>query len=605
MTPEEKRQLKASKTLIESKVAAAKQTTGEALAQQITVSYFLGAENGLKETKSTLKVSNVGTQGLDAVINDFGPRLDDTFGILEKDLTNIITDGISNNESFEKISADLQEKMKTWGDEIPFENAGKTVDVVKVNPDGSTSIEKHTITRNVTLPVDVYADTLSRTATKEAYAAGHIQAYKDSGLEKWQYSSVADERTRERHIALHGKVLKIGSADSDMAFSVMSEHNCRCRPVPFFDDEELDAPPDEFAEEKEAWAKDAIEETPNAEKKAFLDEVVNDRQLKQTQDNLPFIRNDIRQERARLNTITNSNAKIRDTARHDFDTNLKGAYQKYNGASLPDSFDEQVRIREAFTTQAKIGARYLSDDELKYMGQFAIDKDVASKIAREKRRSNSLNIATASHDTDVEFLIKFDRMNRGGYTPTVKKLDARIIGRGTEEYYIHDRNGKVLRYVSNPEHGDNFLPKSFRAPDGVVTFNAVDEVTFIPVRYAVNAANAGATELRMVVPVHKRGDIGVFPSYNNAPTVYRIRTNGLTGDEIATAYERAFTDRLKRDLLTDIDRRAWAQAARDAGFRYDEILMDVTEKQIDSLHAAPLKKLRTDIKERYSKSIGE
>ncbi|MCK5431512.1 MAG: hypothetical protein KAJ03_02145, partial [Gammaproteobacteria bacterium] len=115
MTPEERRILKSQKTLIESKVEAAKTTTGEALAKHVTVSYYLGAEAGIKETKSTLKVANVGTKGLDAVINDFGPRLDDTFGFLEKDLTNIITDGISNNESFEKISSDIQEKMKTWG----------------------------------------------------------------------------------------------------------------------------------------------------------------------------------------------------------------------------------------------------------------------------------------------------------------------------------------------------------------------------------------------------------------------------------------------------------------------------------------------------------
>ena len=605
MTPEERRQLKASKTLIESKVEAAKTTTGEALAKQVTVSYYLGAEAGIKETKSTLKAANVGTKGLDAVINDFGPRLDDTFGFLEKDLTNIITDGISNNESFEKISADLQEKMKTWGDEIPFENAGKTIDVVKVNPDGTTSIEKHTITRNVTLPIDTYADTLSRTATKEAYAAGHIQSYKDAGLEKWQYSSVADERTRERHIALHGKVLTIDSAESDRAFQVMSEHNCRCRPVPFFDDQELDTPPEEIAEEKEQWAKDAIDETTNADSKAFLDEVMNDRQLNIAQDNLPFARNEIRQSRARLNTLTNSNAKIRDTARHDFDTNLKGAYQKYNGVPLPDNFDEQVLIREAFRDNAKNGVRYLSDDEIKYMGQFAVDKDVASKIARETHLGDILNTQTKLHDSDIEFLIKFNRMNRGGYTPFVKKLDSRIIGRGTEEYYVHDRAGKVLRYASNQAHGDNFLTKSFRAPDGVVTFNAVDEVTFIPVRYAANAANAGATELRMVVQSYKRGAIGDFPSYNTPSSIYRIRTNGLTGDELTKAYDKAYGDIVKAGGHRNIDRAAWDRAARDAGFQYDEIVFDVTEKQIDALHAAPLDRLRKDIKERYSRSIEE
>ena len=605
MTPEERRQLKAAKTLIESKVAAAKDKTATALAKQITVSYFLGVDAGAKTVNKNLAASNVGIKGLDKVINDFSPRLDDAFGYLATDLTDVITDGITENQSFEEISGNLQEKMKTWGDEIPFENAGKTIDVVQVNPDGTMETIKHTITRNVTLPIDTYADTLSRTATKEAYAAGHIQSYKDAGLDKWQYSSVADERTRERHIALHGGVFKIGSAQSDMAFSVMSEYNCRCRPVPFFDDPDIDTPPDEIAKEKEDWAKTAIDETPNAEKKAFLDEVVNDRELKQAQDNLPTVRNEIRQSRARLNTLTNSNAKIRDTARHDFDTNLKGAYQKYNGVQLPDSFDEQVLIREAFRDNAKNGVRYLSDDEIKYMGQFAIDKDVAAKIARERRLGSTLNTQTKLHDDDIEFLIKYNRMNRGGYTPFVKKLDSRVIGRGTEEYYVHDRAGKVLRYSSNPIHGDNFLPKSFRAPGGVVTFNAVDEVTFIPVRYAVNAANAGATELRMIVQSYKRGAIGDFPSYNTPSRIYRIRTNGLSGDELTTAYDKAYGEIVKAGGHRNIDRAAWDRAARDAGFSYDEIVMDVTENQIDHMHSAPLAKLLKDIKERYSKSIGE
>jgi SPP1 gp7 family putative phage head morphogenesis protein len=116
------------------------------------------------------------------------------------------------------------------------------------------------ITRNVTISTDAYADMLSRTATKKAYAIGHIEGYKHAGMTKWRYSSVADERTRPTHLALHGKILVIGSQEEALALKVLGEPNCRCRPVPFFDDEEMDTPKEAFDTERERWSKQAYEE---------------------------------------------------------------------------------------------------------------------------------------------------------------------------------------------------------------------------------------------------------------------------------------------------------------------------------------------------------
>lgn len=605
MTPDEDIALLALQKLIEAKTEAAKENTVKTLAKHLTIGYYFGAERGIKETRAKIRPANVGIKGLDRIIDDLGPRLDDTFGNLSKDLTDVISTGIKDSLSYEEIRDNLRTKMKTWGDAIPFENAGKTIEIIKVMPDGTMQRVKHTIARNVTLSIDTYAATLSRTATKRAYAAGHIEAYKAAGLEKWQYSSVADERTRERHIALHGQVFVIGSPESDMAFQVMSEHNCRCRPSPYFDDPNLDTPAEEWAKEKEEWAKSAMKEAGKGEtaKREFLDEVINDRRLNTIKEHLPLTRAEIRETKARLNAISKSNAKLRDDARKGMKTRYAHTYEKYNGVPPPPLTADSEDIRKYFLDGMNGGKRYLSDDEIRHMGQFAIKKNIAAKIAKEGKISEKLNRLTYALDSDIEDLIKYNRLKRGGYTPFVKKLDSRIIGRGSEEFYIHSRTGQILRYESRLDADGAALPKTFMTKDGVLTFNAIDERTFIPLDYVMDAANSGIGEIRMVVQSLHRGS--AFPSYKVPSRIYRIRTNGLDAEDIRTAYRDAEEALIASGRVNNVERAAWDRAARKLGFEYDEIDIDVTQDELDHMRAGFLEARKKRIAERYTASIAE
>jgi len=173
--------------------------------------------------------------------------LEDTFGFLAKDLTDVIEEGIKNNLSYWQIKQQLQEKLKTFGDRIPFQRAGKYREVVEVSPTGKLRLVRKKIKRNITISTEKYADM-------------HIEGYKAGGIRKWRYSAVADERTRPHHLALHGKIFEVGSQDEQLALKVMGEPNCRCRPIPFFDDPKLDTPSEVYEREKQEWAKQTYEE---------------------------------------------------------------------------------------------------------------------------------------------------------------------------------------------------------------------------------------------------------------------------------------------------------------------------------------------------------
>ena len=138
---------------------------------------------------------------------------------------------------------------------------------MKVSPSGKLRLVRKKIKRNITISTEKYADMLARTATKKAYTLGHIEAYKAGNIRKWRYTAVADERTRPHHLALHGKVFEVGSQEEQLALKVMGEPNCRCRPIPFFDDPKYDTPDYVYEQEKKEWATKALDEIKNKESK--------------------------------------------------------------------------------------------------------------------------------------------------------------------------------------------------------------------------------------------------------------------------------------------------------------------------------------------------
>ena len=110
------------------------------------------------------------------------------------------------------------------------------------------------------MPVDAYALVLARTNMKRAYARGHLSRYAQAGCPGWVYQAVHDEVTRPHHLALHGKVIRSGSREEELALEVMGEPNCRCRPRPWFDDPAYDIAPEKLQEEKREMATQRMEQ---------------------------------------------------------------------------------------------------------------------------------------------------------------------------------------------------------------------------------------------------------------------------------------------------------------------------------------------------------
>ncbi len=104
------------------------------------------------------------------------------------------------------------------------------------------------------ISTEKYADMLARTSVKKAYALGRIEGYKAGGVRKWRWSPVADEIIRPHHLAIHGRVFEVGSQEEQLALKVMGEPNCRCRPIPFFDDPHFHTPHEVYEQEKQEWA---------------------------------------------------------------------------------------------------------------------------------------------------------------------------------------------------------------------------------------------------------------------------------------------------------------------------------------------------------------
>lgn len=255
--------LRALEAFIETRSDTAKQRVVTILSSLVVTAYSAGADRAAGDVDHH---EPIGLAGLDPVIDRLGPTLDETFGSLTGELTSVLSSGIRYNRTYDQVRQTLSDRLRSgWGETVTFDRAGQVRRYVEVAPDGSVRWAEKTISRKVTLPIDTYAETLARTNMKAAYARGHLQRYQDSGRDGWVYLSVADERSRPHHLALHGRVFRFGTAEETMALEVMSEPNCRCRPKPWFNDQSLDTDPAVYQQERAEWAQTALNEIPDGE----------------------------------------------------------------------------------------------------------------------------------------------------------------------------------------------------------------------------------------------------------------------------------------------------------------------------------------------------
>lgn len=259
---------------VQQRMDTTKRNLISSISRDLVTAYHMGGGRAVKQLGPGHR-GPMDLQGLNPIVDKLSVHLDETFGSMGAELTDIIKQGLRDGWTYEKVQQALAEKIQSgWGKEITFDSVGQVRRTVQVAPNGALSWTETTISRPVTLPADAYAETLARTTMKQAYAAGHFDQYENAGRTGWRYLSVADERTRPHHLALHGRVFIIGTPEEEMARQVMSEYNCRCRPVPWFDDPAADTADSVFTEQRQQWAQQAIDEDPEGPNTDYLQQVI-------------------------------------------------------------------------------------------------------------------------------------------------------------------------------------------------------------------------------------------------------------------------------------------------------------------------------------------
>jgi hypothetical protein len=71
------------------------------------------------------------------------------------------------------------------------------------------------------------------------------------GFGRWHFVGPVDERSRPDHVAILGNAYEYGTEQYDYALRLLDEPNCRHRSVVYFNDSELDTPPEFFEKEKQ------------------------------------------------------------------------------------------------------------------------------------------------------------------------------------------------------------------------------------------------------------------------------------------------------------------------------------------------------------------
>lgn len=93
----------------------------------------------------------------------------------------------------------------------------------------------------------------------EAYWQGikmlkhHLSRYQNSGREGWVFLAALDERDRPEYVNLHGQVFKFGSPEEVEALKLMIQPGSRCRPKAWFNDPQLDTPPEKYKKQRDKW----------------------------------------------------------------------------------------------------------------------------------------------------------------------------------------------------------------------------------------------------------------------------------------------------------------------------------------------------------------
>lgn len=254
---------------VDKTVRSLNATQAAALAIEISAGYVAGLQAGelkesfLKKKESFLKsyseeltvVQKQTIEKLSAEYFGYIAEFNEAAGEqLKNTAREIIKDQVAKGGSDAIIGDEIRAYADgIWGgsETVTIDRTGQTRTIIEVGKDRTLKKVEKEITRAYTTTVDTYADMLARTSTHAAYEDGRAAAYQEEGLEMWRFAGPVDERSRPDHSALVGEAYTYGTPESNMALSLMHEPNCRHRAIPYFNDPDLDTPPEEYEKQKE------------------------------------------------------------------------------------------------------------------------------------------------------------------------------------------------------------------------------------------------------------------------------------------------------------------------------------------------------------------
>ncbi|WP_094226934.1 phage minor head protein [Methanolobus psychrotolerans] len=152
---------------------------------------------------------------------------------------------LTEGKGYADISKEVREYAKgVFGgsERIIINHVGQTRTVIQVGKNGTLRKIEKKITKPYVTNSKAYADMLARTSTHSAWEEGRALEYQRMGFKFWRFTGPSDERARDHHIAVLGRVYEYGTEQSDLALQLLHEPNCRHRQIPFFNDEDLDTP---------------------------------------------------------------------------------------------------------------------------------------------------------------------------------------------------------------------------------------------------------------------------------------------------------------------------------------------------------------------------
>ena len=219
---------------VRKKLDEATQRQIEILARELVATYLAGyTKAGADAPLTDLHRDAIAayTKKTTGYIAEYNKAIGDQ---IEKRIKEDIGKGMTYDQIKREIFPYIEEVFTTGT--VIIDRRGETREVVHVGPDGKLYRETKEITQPYSVTVETYSEMLARTTKHTIYEKGRAEGYQSLGITKWRFSGPVDERTRPEHAAIVGNIYEYGTAQSDMAESLLTQVNCRHRATPVVED---------------------------------------------------------------------------------------------------------------------------------------------------------------------------------------------------------------------------------------------------------------------------------------------------------------------------------------------------------------------------------